>query len=49
MAEANGSIEVQKGFSFFEVDSRYEKELVKAFKNDSFKGKRIGIEIAKKK
>lgn len=44
-----GSIEVLKGFSFFEVDSRYEKELVKAFKNARFKGQKIGIDIAKKK
>lgn len=44
-----GSIEVLKGFSFFEVDKRYERELISAFKNASFKGQRIGIEVAKGK
>jgi len=44
-----GSIEVLKGFSFFEVDQRYEKELVKAFKKARYKGQRIGIEVANKK
>ena len=44
-----GSIEVLKGFSFFEVDQRYEKEIMKAFKNARYKGHRIGIEIANKK
>lgn len=44
-----GSIEVLKGFSFFEIDSNYEKELTKAFKNTRFKGQRVNIEIANKK
>lgn len=44
-----GSIEVLKGFSFFEIDSNYERELVKAFKNARFKGQRVNIEIANKK
>lgn len=44
-----GSIEVLKGFSFFEIDSNYEQELVKAFKNTRFKGQRVNIEIANKK
>jgi len=44
-----GSIEVLKGFSFFEVDQRYEKEIIKAFKNARYKGQRIGIEVANKK
>ena len=44
-----GSIEVLKGFSFFEIDSNYEKELSKAFKNARFKGQRVNIEIANKK
>ncbi|WP_167604872.1 DEAD/DEAH box helicase [Maribellus sediminis] len=44
-----GSIEVLKGFSFFEVDQRYEKELTKAFKNARYKGQRVGIELANKK
>lgn len=44
-----GNIEVLKGFSFFEVDNRYEHELSKAFKNARYKGQRIGIELANKK
>ena len=44
-----GNIEVLKGFSFFEVDSRFENDVVKGFKNARFKGQRIGIELAKKK
>lgn len=44
-----GNIEVLKSFSFFEVDSRYENDVIKAFKNAQFKGQKIGIDIAKKK
>lgn len=44
-----GSIEVLKGFSFFEIDKRYENDAVKAFKDAKYKGQRIGIEIAKGK
>jgi ATP-dependent RNA helicase DeaD len=44
-----GNIEVLKGFSFFEVDKKYEKEMLKNFKNAKFKGQRIGIDIANKK
>jgi len=44
-----GDIEVMKNFSFFEVDKRYEKEIMKSMKNAKFKGQRIGIDIAKGK
>jgi ATP-dependent RNA helicase DeaD len=44
-----GSIEILKGFSFFEVDKRYENEVLKAFKDATYKGQRIGIDIAKGK
>ncbi len=44
-----GSIEVLKGFSFFEVDKRHEREVLKAFKNATYKGQRIGIDIANAK
>lgn len=44
-----GSIEVLKGFSFFEVDKKYERELLSAFKNATYKGQRVGIDIAGKK
>lgn len=44
-----GSIEVLKSFSFFEIDKRFEKEVLKAFKNANYKGQRIGIDIAQAK
>ncbi len=44
-----GNIEVLKGFSFFEVDNRFEREIEKAFKNTRYNGQRIGIELANKK
>jgi ATP-dependent RNA helicase DeaD len=44
-----GSIEVLKNFSFFEIDKRYEREVLKAFKNANYKGQRVGIDIAKGK
>jgi ATP-dependent RNA helicase DeaD len=44
-----GSIEVLKSFSFFEVDKKYENEVLKAFKNANYKGQRVGIDIAKGK
>lgn len=44
-----GNIEVMKNFSFFEIDQRYEKQALKAFSNATFKGQRIGIDIARQK
>jgi ATP-dependent RNA helicase DeaD len=44
-----GDIEVMKNFSFFEVDKRYEKQILKSMKNAKFMGQRIGIDIAKGK
>jgi ATP-dependent RNA helicase DeaD len=44
-----GSIEVLKSFSFFEIDKRFENEVLKAFKDATYKGQRIGIDIAKGK
>ena len=44
-----GSIEVLKGFSFFEVDKKYEREIISAFKSATYKGQRIGIDLAKGK
>jgi len=44
-----GSIEVLKGFSFFEIDKRFENDVLKAFKDAKYKGQRIGIDIAKGK
>jgi ATP-dependent RNA helicase DeaD len=44
-----GEIEVLRNFSFFEVDKRFEFDLQKAFRQVQYKGKRIGLEIAKPK
>lgn len=44
-----GNIEVLKGFSFFEVDKKYEREITNAFRSATYKGQRVGIEIAGKK
>lgn len=44
-----GNIEVLKSFSFFEVDKKYEKEVLKSFKDTTYKGQRVGIDIAGKK
>ncbi len=44
-----GSIEVLKNFSFFEVDKRFEKDVLNAFKKANYKGQRVGIDIAKGK
>jgi ATP-dependent RNA helicase DeaD len=44
-----GSIEVLKSFSFFEIDKRFENEVLKSFKDATYKGQRIGIDIAKGK
>ena len=44
-----GSIEVLKGFSFFEVDKRFESDVIRAFKDAKYKGQRVGIEVAKGK
>lgn len=44
-----GDIEVLRNFSFFEIDKRYEHEIQKAFKQVQFKGKKLGIEIARPK
>ncbi len=44
-----GEIEVMQNFSFFEIDKRYEFDLQKAFRQVQYKGKRIGLEVAKPK
>ena len=44
-----GNIEVLKGFSFFEVDKKYEREIISSFKSATYKGQRVGIEVAGKK
>lgn len=44
-----GEIEVLRNFSFFEIDNRFEKDLQRGFKQIQFKGKQIGLEVAKPK
>lgn len=44
-----GDIEVMKNFSFFEVDQRYEKQILKKFQSATYNGKKMGIDIAKGK
>jgi ATP-dependent RNA helicase DeaD len=44
-----GDIEVMKSFSFFEVDQRYEKQILKAFQKATYNGKKMGIDIARSK
>ena len=44
-----GNIEVLKGFSFFEIDKKCEKDIIRNFKDATHKGQRIGVEIAGKK
>ena len=44
-----GEIEIMKNFSFFEIDQRYEKQVLKAFSNATYKGQKMGIDIAREK
>lgn len=44
-----GEIEILKNFSFFEVDSDFEQDVLKSFKGQRLKKREINIEIAEKK
>lgn len=44
-----GNIEVMKSFSFFEVDTRFEKQILSSFSKATHKGRKMGIEIARGK
>ena len=44
-----GDIEVMKNFSFFEVDKRFEKQVLKTFRNADFQGKKMSVDIARGK
>lgn len=44
-----GEIEVLKNFSFFEIDQRYEKQILNKLQSATYNGKRMGIDIAKGK
>ena len=42
-----GKIDILKNFSFFEVDSSAEKDIIKGFRNADFKGIKLVVEISK--
>ncbi|MBN2175440.1 MAG: DEAD/DEAH box helicase, partial [Bacteroidales bacterium] len=44
---AIGRIDILKNFSFFEVDQRVEKEVLKAFRNASFEGIKLIVEVSR--
>jgi len=44
-----GKVELLKNFSFFEVDSNYEKEILQAFQSAEFDGVSLSVEISKPK
>lgn len=41
-----GDIEILEKFSFFEVEKKYEKEVLKGMNNNKFKGKTMRLEVA---
>ncbi len=44
-----GKIDLMKRFSFFEVDKKYEKEIIEGFKNADFRGTKISVELSNAK
>jgi len=46
---AIGRIELMKKFSFFEVDSHYEKEIISSFQDVGYKGQSIIVELSNPK
>ena len=42
-----GQIDIQRNFSFFEIDQRYEKEVVKGFRNVNFDGAPVTVDLAR--
>jgi ATP-dependent RNA helicase DeaD len=42
-----GKIEIMKKFSFFEIDQRFEKEILRAFKNVRYEGGSVSVELSK--
>lgn len=44
-----GQIEIMKMFSFFELEAKFAKDLLKAMKQANFKGKRVSVEESKPK
>ncbi|MCG8698801.1 MAG: DEAD/DEAH box helicase [Bacteroidales bacterium] len=44
-----GKIEILSGFSFFEVDTHYESDVLKSFKKFRYNSNRVSVELAKEK
>ena len=44
---AIGKIDIMKNFSFFEVDQQFEKGILSSFKNASFEGVKLSVEVSK--
>jgi len=44
---AIGKIDILKNFSFFEVDKRSEKDILRAFKNASYEGIKLSVELSR--
>lgn len=42
-----GKIDILKNFAFFEVDKKYEKDILSGFKNSQFQGIKLGVDISK--
>ncbi len=42
-----GKIDIMKKFSFFEIDSKFENEILKAFKNAKYEGGKVSVELSK--
>jgi len=42
-----GKIDIMKRFSFFEIDSKFEQEILKAFKNAKYEGGKVSVELSK--
>ena len=44
-----GKIDLMKRFSFFEVDKKYEAEIIEGFKDANFRGTKIAVELSNAK
>ncbi len=42
-----GKIDIMKKFSFFEIDSKFESEILKAFKKAKYEGASVSVELSK--
>lgn len=42
-----GKIDIMKKFSFFEIDSKFEKDILQGFKNAKYEGSSVSVELSK--